>query len=142
MKDYIGRIDVRVEDSSFNLAYVAAGGTAASIQLCKADWLLADDQEKHWFVQGWVNEAWSQIYIEFIAGGKGKVSLELRGGWFSDLAADHHEILIKEVELGSIVLNEEKESILVWHDEPFVRKIDVLAGKKYKISAYFKANDL
>lgn len=142
MKDCAGRIDVRAEDSGFNLAYVAAGGTAANIQLCKADWLLADDQEKHWFVQGRVNETWSQIYIEFIAGGKGKVSLELRGGWFSDLAADHHEIRIKEVEFDGIILDKEKESIVVWHDEPFVRKIDVLAGKRYKIRAYFKANDL
>lgn len=140
MKDYIGRIDIRVEGGGFNLAYVRPGGTAANIQLCKADWLLADDQEKHWFVQGWVSETWSQIYVEFIAGGKGKVSLELRGGWFSDLGEDHHEIWIKEVELGSVALNEEKENILVWHDEPFVRKADVLAGKKYRISAWFKAN--
>lgn len=168
--DYKGRIDIRVEGSKFNLSYVKAGGTANNLQLSKADWLLSGDQEKHWFVEGNLEEKWSNIYVEFISGGTGEISLEFRGGWFNDLAENHHDIWMTDIDFegkgminsdfsktdedgnvvgwgGSKVFSDEtkdsrsnKRSVLIWHDEPVVQRIPVAAGKKYKVSVWFKPN--
>lgn len=170
MMQYKGRIDVRVEGNSFNLSYLRAGGTASKIQLSKANWLLSGDQEKHWFVEGDLDERWSQIYIEFISGGTGNMSIEFRGGWFDDFNINRHEVWLDDVELegGAIInssfeeLNASKEilgwqgieaysdekiksrtgkrCVLIWHDEPAVQKIPVVAGKRYKVGAWFRPN--
>ncbi len=172
MLNHKGRIDLRVENYRFNLACVVVGGTASGLILSKANWLLSDDQEKHWFVEGELAQGWSQIYLEFIAGGSGEISAEFRGGWFPDFDTNRHEIWICDVYLeGGEMANPDfretdrygevvgwggikeysdessdcrsgKRSALIWHDEPAVQKIKVSAGRKYKIGAWFRPHAL
>jgi len=169
---YKGRIDIRVEGNKFNLSHVRAGGTLTKPQLFKANWLLSKDQEKHWVVSGDLERGWAELCIEFVAGGKGNLSLEFRGGWFDDLDINRHEVWLDDVELdgGSIVNgsfeevdkdnrivgweeiktynNEDvrartgKRCVMVWHQEPAVQKVFVKPGKKYKVSAWFRPNDV
>lgn len=170
MMRYKGRIDLRVEGNKFNLSHVNAGGTLPMVTLFKATWLLSIDQEKHWVASGDIEKDWAEIYIEFIAGGTGRVSLEFRGGYFDDLNVNRHEVWVRDVKLeGGIIVNggfEEldrenkiigwegvkvynnddvkartgKRCAMVWHDEPAVQRVSVVAGKKYRLSAWFKPN--
>ena len=117
-----------------------------------------------------MSKEWSNIHIEFISGGTGEISLEFRGGWFDDLKVNRHEIWVTDIDFkGGEIINSEltetdedgnitgwsgmkefkdgekyarssKRSALIWHDEPIVQKVPVTAGKKYKISAWFKPN--
>jgi hypothetical protein len=136
---YKSRIDIRVAENKFNLSHVTAGGNASKIELSKANWLLTRDQEKHWFVETILDEQWSEVYIEFISGGAGEISIEFRGGWFDDLSVNHHEVWVSDIEIEGMD-KENQTAGLIWHDEPLVRKIVVVAGKKYKVSARFKPN--
>lgn len=167
---YKARIDIRVEDNKFNLSHVKAGGTLSATGAFKADWLLSKDQEKHWFVSGELGKDWGQLYIEFMAGGRGATLLEFRGDYFDDLDVNRHEIWLDDVALeGGKLYNSSfedtddsgnvkawagvktispchmrartgKRCILVWHDEPVVQKVFLEAGKRYKLSAWFKPN--
>ena len=47
---------------------------------------------------------------------------------------------MKEFKDGEKYARSSKRSALIWHDEPIVQKVPVTAGKKYKISAWFKPN--
>ena len=164
------RIDVKVEDKRFNLSCVKAGGGLSEVQLFKADWLLSIDQERHWIVKGFVDSDWRQMYIEFISGGTGNLMLEFRGDFFDDLKVNHHEIWIDSVEFsggeivngsfegldehnhligwnGSSIFNDQQivpktgnRCVLIWHHEPVMQRVSVRAGKRYKVSGWFRSN--
>jgi hypothetical protein len=97
-KERSGRIDIYSQDMAFELKDLKSGG-GVNVKHYYAHWLPPNDQKKHAVVEGSVNKAWKNIYIEFTPASSGFVLINLRSSYYTDIKKHHHDVWVDDCEV-------------------------------------------